>query len=117
VMRVPVCDQVLGYAWALVRSSRPGTEDAPDFVNKWVSWGAGPRGLLTLVTCAKARAVLNGRYHATVGDVQAVAGSALRHRIAPNYVAQAAGVGSEKLISMLMQQIPADKKYSKPAAV
>lgn len=117
VTRVPVSDQVLGYAWSLVRSSRPGSEEAPDFVNKWVNWGAGPRGVLTLVTCAKARAVLYGRYHATIGDVQAVAPGALRHRIAPNYAAQASDVNSGKLIAMLMQQIPADKKYSRPAAV
>src|SRR5690606_14690372 len=50
VHRVPVSDQVLGYAHALVRASRPGASEAPDFVNKWVNWGAGPRGVLTLVT-------------------------------------------------------------------
>jgi MoxR-like ATPase len=116
VTRVPVSDQVLGYAWALVRATRPGAAEAPDFVNRWVSWGAGPRGLLTLVTCAKARAILYGRYHATVGDVQAVAKPALRHRIASNFAAQAANVGSEKLIDMLMEAVPADKKYEKPAA-
>jgi MoxR-like ATPase len=116
VTRVPVSDQVLGYAWALVRSSRPGTKEAPDFVNKWVNWGAGPRGVLTLVMCAKARAILYGRYHATVADVQAVAKPALRHRLAANYTAQANGVGSEKLIDMLMQAVPADRKYEKPAA-
>jgi MoxR-like ATPase len=116
VTRVPVSDQVLGYAWALVRASRPGTKEAPDFVNKWVSWGAGPRGVLTLVSCAKARAILYGRYHATVGDVQAMAKPALRHRLASNYAAQAAGVNSEKLIEMLMEAVPADKKYEKPAA-
>src|SRR5262245_28212377 len=55
VTRVPVSDQVLGYAWALVRASRPQTSEAAEFVNKWVNWGAGPRGVLTLVTCAKAR--------------------------------------------------------------
>ena len=53
VLRVPVSDQVLGYAHALVRASRPGTAEAPDFVNKWINWGSGPRGVLTLVTCAK----------------------------------------------------------------
>ncbi len=116
VTRVPVSDQVLGYACTLVRSSRPGSPEASDFVNRWVSWGAGPRGVLTLITCAKARAVLYGRYHATVGDVQAVAKPALRHRIAGNYAAQAANVGSEKLIDMLMESVPADRKYEKPAA-
>ncbi|WP_373653210.1 AAA family ATPase [Schlesneria sp. DSM 10557] len=115
VQRVPASDQVLGYAHALVRASRPGTEEAPDFVNKWVNWGAGPRGVLTLVTCAKARAILYGRYHATIGDVQAVAQGALRHRIAPNYAAQAADINSEKLIDMLMERTPADRKYARPA--
>jgi len=116
VTRVPVSDQVLGYAWALVRASRPQTKEAPDFVNKWVNWGAGPRGVLTLVICAKARAILYGRYHATVADVQAVAKPALRHRIAGNYAAQANGLNSEKLIEMLMEAVPADRKYEKPAA-
>ena len=116
VTRVPVSDQVLGYAHALVRASRPGTKEAPDFVNKWVSWGAGPRGVLTLVTAAKARAILYGRYHATVGDVQAVLRPALRHRIAGNYAAQAANVSSEQLIEMLVEAVPADRKYEKPAA-
>jgi MoxR-like ATPase len=116
VTRVPVSDQVLGYAWALVRASRPGTPEAPDFVNQWVNWGAGPRGVLTLVTAAKARAILYGRYHATVADVQAIAKPALRHRIAGNYAAQANNVNSEKLIELLMQAIPADRKYERPAA-
>ncbi len=64
---------------------------------------------------AKARAVLYGRYHATIGDVQAVAPGALRHRIAPNYAAQAAGVDSNQLIAKLMAHIPADKKYARPS--
>jgi MoxR-like ATPase len=116
VTRVPVSDQVLGYAWSLIRATRPGQPEAPDFINKWVSWGAGPRGLLTLVTCAKARAILYGRYHATAGDVQAVAHPALRHRIAANYPAQAANVDSNKIIDMLLEAIPADRKYEQPAA-
>ena len=115
VHKVPVSDQVLGYAHALVRASRPGSAEAPEFVNRWVNWGAGPRGVLTLVTCAKARALLNGRYHAAIGDVQAVAKGALRHRIAPNYAAQAADINSEKLVTMLMEQTPTDKRYLPPA--
>jgi MoxR-like ATPase len=116
VTRVPVSDQVLGYAWALVRATRPSTPEAPEFVNRWISWGAGPRGVLTLVTCAKARAILYGRYHATIADVQAIAKPALRHRIAGNYAAQAHGLNSEKLIDMLFEAVPADKTYAKPAA-
>jgi len=107
---------VLGYAWKLVRSTRPGQPGAPEFVNKWVNWGAGPRGVLTLVTCAKARAILHGRYHATVADVRAVAKPALRHRIAGNYAAQANGIGSEQLIDMLLKEVRDDVKYERPAA-
>jgi MoxR-like ATPase len=116
VTRVPVSDQVLGYAWALVRASRPGTPEAPEFVNKWVNWGAGPRGVLTLVSCAKARAILHGRYHATIDDIQQLAKPALRHRIAGNYAAQANNVGSERMIEMLMEAVPADRHYERPAA-
>jgi MoxR-like ATPase len=116
VTRVPVSDQVLGYAWALVRASRPSSAEAPDFVNRWVAWGAGPRGVLTLVTAAKARAIMYGRYHATVGDVQAIVKPALRHRIAGNYAAQSQGIGSEQVIDMLLEAIPADKVYERPAA-
>ena len=110
-IRVPVSDQVLGYAWALVRATRPGTPEAADFVDKWVAWGAGPRGVLTLITCAKARAILHGRYHATVGDVQAMVKPALRHRIAGNYAAQANNLTSDKLIDMLLEAMPADRVY------
>jgi MoxR-like ATPase len=116
VSRVPVSDQVLGYAWALVRASRPGSAEAPEFVRRWVSWGAGPRGVLALLTAAKARAILYGRYHAAIDDVQAVARPALRHRIASNYAAQAADVGSEQLIDMLLKEVPPDKPYARPAA-
>jgi len=116
VLRVPVSDQVLGYAWALVRASRPGTAEAPEFVDKWINWGAGPRGVLTLVTCAKARAILHGRYHASIGDVQAIVKPALRHRIAGNYAAQANALTSDKLIDMLLEAVPDDKKYEHPAA-
>jgi MoxR-like ATPase len=72
--------------------------------------------VLTLVNCAKARAMLHGRYHATSGDVQAIAKPALRHRLAGNYAAQAHGLNSEKLIDMLFEAVPADRKYEKPAA-
>lgn len=114
VTRVPVSDQVLGYAWSLVRASRPTSKEAPEFVDKWVAWGAGPRGVLTLVTCAKARAILYGRYHATIGDIQSIVKPALRHRIAGNYAAQANNLTSDRLIEMLMEAVPADHKYEKP---
>jgi MoxR-like ATPase len=116
VERVPVCDQVLGYACALVRASRPGAPEAPEFVNRWVRWGAGPRGVLSLLWAAKARAVLYGRFHAAVADVQSLAHAALRHRIAGNYAAQAEGIGSDQIIDMLLAEIPPDRPYERPAA-
>jgi MoxR-like ATPase len=116
VQRMPVCDQVVGYACAIVRASRPNQPEAPDFVNKWVSWGAGPRGVLSLITSAKARALLNGRYHATIDDIKAIMQPALRHRLAPNYTGLANGIDSEKLIQMLIDAIPSDKTYEPPAA-
>ncbi len=115
--RMPVCDQVLGYAHALVRATRPGTVEALDFVNESVGWGAGPRGVLSLISCAKARALLKGRYHTSVEDVQAVVLPALRHRIAPNYAGMAAGLNSEKLLEMLLDAVPADQTFNEPAAV
>jgi MoxR-like ATPase len=114
VERVPVSDQVLGFAWALVRASRPGSAEAPDFINRWVAWGAGPRGLLALVAGAKARAALYGRLHPSAADVQALAKAALRHRIAPNYAAHAAGIGSEKLVEMLLDAVPPTRVYERP---
>ncbi|MBI5724673.1 MAG: MoxR family ATPase [Planctomycetes bacterium] len=114
IHRMPVCDQVVGYACAIVRSSRPKQPNTPEFVNKYVSWGAGPRGVLALITAAKARALLHGRYHASVEDVQAIIRPALRHRLAPNYAALAAGVDTEKLIEMLLEAVPSQKKFEPP---
>jgi MoxR-like ATPase len=116
VQRMPICDQVVGYACAIVRASRPNQPEAPDFVNQWVNWGAGPRGVLSLITSAKARALLQGRYHATVDDIKAIMVPALRHRLAPNYTGLANGIDSEKLIQMLIEAVPSDKAYEPPAA-
>ena len=115
VQRIPVSDQVLGYALALVRASRPNSEESPEFVQQWVNWGAGPRGALSLVQCAKAKALLDGRYHPTVSDVRAMVRPALRHRIAANYAAQANQVDNERLLEMLLEAVPHDKVYERPS--
>jgi MoxR-like ATPase len=114
VKRMPACDHVVGYSWSLVRASRPGQEGTSDFINKWSSWGAGPRGVLALISAAKARALLQGRFHATVEDVQAIVKPALRHRLAANYAALAAGIDSEALIDQLLKEVPADKTFEAP---
>ncbi|MDB6132801.1 MAG: ATP-dependent protease [Verrucomicrobiales bacterium] len=102
VRRVPVADHVVAYAASLVRASRPKEKEAPAFVKEMVGWGAGPRAGIYLITAAKARAILQGRYHATSADVKAVALPVLRHRIVTTFNAEAAGVKSDQIVSMLL---------------
>ncbi|WP_199728885.1 MoxR family ATPase, partial [Corallococcus sp. CA053C] len=102
VRRVPVPDHVVRYAVELVRHTRPKEAGAPDFVAKNVSWGAGPRASQYLVLAAKARAILNGRFVATVEDVRALARPVLRHRVLPNFTAESEGITSVKLIDQLL---------------
>jgi MoxR-like ATPase len=96
VRRVPVADHVVEYAATLVRATRPKEADAPDFVKEMVGWGAGPRAGIYLITAAKARAILQGRFHATTADVQHCALPVLRHRILTTFNAEAAGVKSKQ---------------------
>ncbi len=105
VRRVPAADHVVAYAAQLVRSTRPKEEDAPDFVKEMVGWGAGPRAGIYLIVGAKARAVLEGRYHATTEDVRAVALPVLRHRVLTTFNAEAAGVTSDDIVKMLIDHI------------
>ncbi|HTM21586.1 MAG TPA: MoxR family ATPase, partial [Kofleriaceae bacterium] len=108
VLRVPVSDQVLDYARALVRATRPNQEDAPDFVKEWISWGAGPRASINLILAGKARAVLHGNYHVTTDDIDAVAVPVLRHRIACSYAASAENITTETVVAKLIEIIPKD---------
>ena len=102
VRRVPVADHVVAYASQLTRASRPKQDEAPDFIREMVAWGAGPRAGIYLIVAAKARAVLEGRYHATTEDVRAVAHPVLRHRIITTFNAEASGVNSDDIVSMLI---------------
>jgi MoxR-like ATPase len=102
VRRVPVPDHVVHYAVDLVRHTRPKEPAVPDFIQKNVAWGAGPRASQYLVIAAKARAILNGRYVATVDDVKAFAKPVLRHRVLPNFHAESEGITSTKLIERLL---------------
>ena len=105
VRRVPIAEDVARFAVRLAEASRPGTEAAPDFVNQWVSWGAGLRAAQTLVLCAKARALLGGRAHAAVEDIQALVHPAFRHRILIGYKAEAEGVTVEDVIDQLLKTV------------
>jgi MoxR-like ATPase len=115
--RVTMSERVLGYAWTLVRATRPTAPEAPDFVDRWITWGAGPRGLLALVSCAKARAVLHGRGSVAATDVETLALPALRHRIVANSAAEANALTNDRLLRMIMESIPPDGDYQPPPGV
>jgi len=105
VRRVPVADHVIKFACDLARATRPKEKEAPDFIRELVGWGAGPRAGISLITAAKARAVLLGRYHATTADVIAVAYPVLRHRVITTFNAEAAGVTSDQIIKQLIEHL------------
>jgi MoxR-like ATPase len=105
VRRVPASSHVIGYAVKLLRSSRPKGDEAITYVREWVEWGAGPRASQHLILTAKARAILHGRYVASVEDVKAVACSILRHRIITNFKAQAEGITSLDVIDQLLKEV------------
>jgi MoxR-like ATPase len=109
VLRVPVADHVIGFARDLVRATRPNREDSPAFVKELVAWGAGPRAGISLVMAAKARAILQGRFHVTTSDIAAVARPVLRHRIVTAFNAEAAGVSRDDLVEMLLREIKPKK--------
>ncbi len=102
VRHVPIAEDVVRFAVRLSASSRPGGENAPAFVNNWVNWGAGTRAAQALVIGAKARALWQGRTHASIDDIRALAAPVLRHRILLNYRAEADGVDVEHVIEKLL---------------
>jgi len=106
VRRVPVADHIFHYAKQITRMSRPGTPEAPEFVNKWLTWGAGPRASMNLILAAKAHAVLNGKQHVSADDVAAVADPILRHRLILNFTAQSEGVTVEAVVRRLLKAVP-----------
>jgi MoxR-like ATPase len=104
VERVPVPDHIYDLAVDIVRATRPDSGDAPDFCQKLVSWGAGPRAVQYLIRGAKARAVLQGSYLVRQEDLEAVAHPVLRHRIITNFQAQAEGTSSTVIVDQLLDQ-------------
>lgn len=102
IRKMPVADNVLEYAVKLAAKTRAGREHATEEVNKYLSWGAGPRASQYLVIGAKVHAALAGKYSPDIEDVQAVALPILRHRIVRNYKAEADGMSVEKIISTLL---------------
>jgi MoxR-like ATPase len=105
VRMVPVAEELVRYAVQIAAASRPHQPNSPDFINNWVSWGAGTRAGQFLILGAKARALLQSRSYVTVGDIQALAYPVLRHRILLNYRAEAEGVRLEDVIQRLLDTV------------
>jgi MoxR-like ATPase len=103
---VQVAEPVARYAVQLARMSRPGSSAAPDFVKKWVAYGASVRAPQHLVLGGKARALMHGRYHVSFEDIRALAKPVLRHRVLMNFHAESEKVTSEQVIERLLQQVP-----------
>ena len=106
VRRVPVADAVIQYAVSLARMTRPVTEGSPDFIRKWVAYGASVRAAQALLLGGKAKALLDGRAHVTFDDVKSLAAPVLRHRVLLNFQAQAERVTTDALISRLLATVP-----------
>jgi MoxR-like ATPase len=107
VRKVPISDHVTRYAMRLVRCTRIRSADAPDFVNEWLSWGAGPRACQYLILGGKARALLHGRHHVSIEDIQGVAHPVLRHRLITNFNAEAEGINTDKIVDRLLEHVDA----------
>jgi MoxR-like ATPase len=101
IRRIPVADNVIEYAVKLVSKTRPKSVDAPEIVNNFIDWGAGPRASQNLILAAKANAAVNGKFSPDIEDVQAVAYAILKHRIVKNYKAEAEGITEKQVIESL----------------
>src|SRR6266446_3199043 len=106
VRKVPVSDHVIRFTLALVRQTRIGEGGIPDFINDWLSWGAGPRAVQNLILGAKARALLYGRAHVQTEDVQALALPVLRHRLLTNFTAASEGISTDTVVEKLLKETP-----------
>ncbi len=104
--QIVIADEIARYTVRLVAASRPGQPGVPDFVDKWVKWGAGLRGSQALVRGAKARALIHGRYHVSIKDIQALAKPILRHRIMTNFYADSERITSDVIVDRLIETVP-----------
>jgi MoxR-like ATPase len=104
--QVVIAEEIARYTVRLVSASRPGEPGAPEFIDKWVKWGAGLRGSQALVRGGKARALIQGRYHVSIKDIQALAKPILRHRIMTNFYAESERINSDTIIDRLIETVP-----------
>jgi len=103
IRKVPVADSVIEFAVKFVNSTRPSAENKNKFINDYVSWGAGPRAAQYLILAAKAKAVVEGRFTPSLDDVKEFLSPVLRHRIIPNFSAEADGINSLEIIKRILE--------------
>jgi MoxR-like ATPase len=109
VRQVAIADEIARYVVRLVDASRPGRQGAPEFIEKWVKWGAGLRASQALVRGAKARALMHGRYNVSIKDIQALARPILRHRIMTNFYADSERITPDAIVDRLLEAVPVPK--------
>jgi len=109
VRQVIVAEDVARYAVRLVDASRPGRQSDHQFIREWVKWGAGLRASQALILAGKARALILGRYHVSVSDIQALARPVLRHRVIPNFYAESERISADNLVERLLDAVPLPK--------
>ena len=115
VRQLPATDHMVDYAVDLARATRPTEAESPEFVKKWLAWGAGPRAAQYLILGAKARALLKGRFAVHAADIRAVAKPVLRHRLFTNFNADAEGVTIDQIIERIIQSVK-EPSYGERAA-
>jgi MoxR-like ATPase len=113
VRALPVADVMLRYATALVRATRPDDPRAPELVRQYARWGAGPRAGQALILGAKAHALLDGRNAVAPDDIRRVALPVLRHRVLPNFAADAEGISAEQLVDAVVQSVVSPERAAK----
>jgi MoxR-like ATPase len=108
VREVPVASHVKDYAVRLVLATHPRTETAAPIATQYLRFGSSPRGGQTLMLAGKVRALIQGRFNVSFDDIEAVAAPALRHRLIPNFEAEAEGVTTDHIIAQILKDVPRD---------
>jgi MoxR-like ATPase len=109
IRKVPVPDHVTDFVLEMVRRSRPDDAHAVPFAKELIAWGPGPRASQQLILGGKVRAVLRGRFHVTLDDIEDLAYPVLRHRIVPTFNAEAEGISADEIIRRVLEVIPRGK--------
>ena len=117
VRGIKVSPEIANYAARLARATRPGSDEAPDFVNQWVRWGCGPRAGQGLLLAAKSHAGLSGRDEVTFADVRKFVHPVLRHRMGLNFAAVSEGQTTDDIVDLLLKHVPEKESAAAPQKV